>query len=127
MTTTYDLFAQAIAGRKQVSCTYDGHPRKLCVHILGHNKAGHEVALIFQFGGRSSQGLHPGGEWRCLHLSKVTAPELHDGPWRGGSSHRRPQACVDVVDLDVNPSSPYRPKRGQPLPPIVPISKRRRG
>jgi hypothetical protein len=44
-------------------------------------------------------------------LSEVTDAELSDGPWRTGTSHTQPQGCVEVVDLDVNPESPYRPKR----------------
>jgi hypothetical protein len=34
----YDLFAQAIAGRRQLVCVYDGSARELCPHILGHTK-----------------------------------------------------------------------------------------
>jgi hypothetical protein len=40
------------------------------------------------------------------HLSDII---LH-GPLRF-DSHNQPQGCVDVVDLDVNPASPYSPKR----------------
>jgi hypothetical protein len=106
----YDLFVQAIAERKQVFCTYDGYPRELCPHILGHTK-GQEVALTYQFGGQSKRGLRPGGEWRCLLLSKVRSARLVDGPWYAGSSHSQPQPCVEIVDIDVNPSSPYRRRR----------------
>ena len=106
----YDLFARAITGRMQVLCTYDGYRRELCPHILGHTR-GEEVALTYQFGGQSSKALPPGGQWRCLRLAKAVDVRLREGPWRGGSSHGRPQECVDIVDLDINPSSPYRPKR----------------
>jgi PIN domain nuclease of toxin-antitoxin system len=106
----YELFAQAVAERKQISCTYEGLPRELCPHILGHTK-GEEVALTYQFGGQSKSGLPPGGEWRCFSLSKVRHVRLRGGPWHAGSRHTRPQPCVEVVDLDVNPSSPYRPRR----------------
>lgn len=106
----YRLFAEAMTCRKQVVCTYDGHRRELCPVILGH-KDGQEKALTFQFGGHSSKSLPPGGEWRCLFLAKVNDVELRDGPWRTGESHKQPQGCVDVVDFDVNPRSPYSPKR----------------
>ena len=96
--------------RKQVLCVYGGHPRELCPIILGHSQ-GQEKGLTYQFGGESGSGLPRGGEWRCLWLSKVSDVELRDGPWIAGSSHTRPQGCVEDVDLDVNPSSPYRPKR----------------
>jgi hypothetical protein len=106
----YRLFAEAMADRKHVICVYDGHLRELCPIILGHSH-GQEKALTFQFAGGSSKGLPPGGEWRCLVLSKVCDIQLRDGPWHAGNSHTRPQGCVEVVDLDVNPQSPYSPKR----------------
>jgi PIN domain nuclease of toxin-antitoxin system len=107
---TYELFAQAIAEQKQIFCTYERLPRELCPHILGHTK-GEEVALTYQFGGQSKSGLPPKGEWRCLSLSKVQKVRLRGGPWHAGSRHTRPQPCVEIVDVDVNPSSPYRPRR----------------
>jgi PIN domain nuclease of toxin-antitoxin system len=106
----YELFAQAIAEQKQIFCTYERLPRELCPHILGHTK-GEEVALTFQFGGQSKSGLPTGGEWRCLSLSKVRNVRFREGPWHAGSRHTRPQPCVEIVDVDVNPSSPYRPRR----------------
>lgn len=110
---TYGLFAEAMAGRKQVLCTYDRYPRELCPIILGHSR-GEEVALTFQFGGGGSKGLPPGGAWKCLLLAKVRDVRLRDGPWRAGDSHRQRQRCVEVVDLDINPASPYRPERRLP-------------
>ena len=110
---TYDLFAQAISSRQQILCLYGGYGRQLCPVILGHSQ-GQEKALTFQFGGNSKSGLPPGGEWRCLWLSKVSDVQLRDGPWHAGTSHAQPQGCVDIVDLDVNPLSPYHPKRRQP-------------
>ena len=108
--STYTLFEQAMRGRKQIVCIYGGYPRELCPIILG-NSQGQEKALTYQFGGRSRSGLSKGGEWRCLFLAKVSDVELRDGPWFAGSSHDQPQGCVEIVDLDVNPSSPYGPKR----------------
>jgi hypothetical protein len=107
---TYKLFEQAMRDRRQVVCMYGGHRRELCPVILGHSQE-QEKALTFQFGGGSSSGLPRRGEWRCLWLAKVSDAELRDGPWFAGSSHSQPQGCVEVVDLDVNPASPYRPKR----------------
>jgi len=99
-----------MAERKQIVCVYDGCRRELCPIILGHSQS-EEKALTYQFGGRSRSGLPPGGEWRCLWLSRVSKVELCDGPWHSGSSHKEPQGCVEIVDLDVNPTSPYKPKR----------------
>ncbi len=108
---TYRLFEQAMRERKQIVCVYGGHRREICPVILGHKTSGEEVALTFQFAGESSSRLPRGGEWRCLLLSRASDVRLRDGPWRADSSHRQPQACVDIVDLDVNPSSPYEPRR----------------
>jgi hypothetical protein len=110
MSRTYDLFAEAIRTRRQILCTYDGHRRELCAHILGYTKD-QEATLAFQFGGSSKSGLPRGGEWRCLWLYKVSDVHLRDGPWHTGGLHGRPQFCVELVDLDVNPESPYAPRR----------------
>jgi hypothetical protein len=107
---TYQLFAEAMAERKQIVCVYDGKRRELCPVILGHSQ-GEEKALTFQFGGQSGKGLPPGGEWRCLFLAKVRDVRLRDGAWHAGDSHKAPQGCVEIVDFDVNPTSPYAPRR----------------
>ena len=108
--SAYKLVEEAMTTRKQILCTYNGRPRELCPVILGHSQ-GQEKALTYQFGGQSEKGLPPGGQWRCLFLSKVRNIRLRDGPWHAGDSHNQPQDCVEIVDLDVNPASPYNPKR----------------
>jgi hypothetical protein len=107
---TYELFATALIERKQIVCLYDGHRRELCPIILGHTK-GQEAALVYQFAGESRSGLPPGGQWKCLRLAKASEVRLREGPWFAGDSHQQAQSCVEDVDLDVNPSSPYRPRR----------------
>jgi hypothetical protein len=107
----FDLFAEAMRTGKQVLCTYNGYYRELCPIILGH-KRGEERALTYQFGGESEKGLPAGGQWRCLSLSRVRDVRLRGGPWYTGAGHNQPQGCVEIVDLDVNPASPYNPKRG---------------
>jgi predicted DNA binding CopG/RHH family protein len=106
----YRLFEQAIRERKQITCTYGGHFRELCPIVLGHTR-GRERALTYQFGGESSKRLPRGGEWRCLSLSEVMDVQLRDGPWFAGDTHSQPQGCVVDVELDVNPDSPYNPRR----------------
>lgn len=115
---TYRLFEQAMAERKQIVCTYDGYRRELCPVILGHSK-GEEKALTYQFDGESKSGLPPGGQWKCLWLSGVSDTELRGGPWHAGSGHSQKQTCVEIVDLDVNPDSPYNPKRQVPSAPTA--------
>lgn len=107
---TYNLFAKAIKTRKQIVCMYNGYRRELCPIILGYRQ-GEEKALTYQFGGESEKGLPPGGQWRCLFLSRVRDIQLRDGPWHSGGNHTQPQGCVEIVDLDVNPASPYKPIR----------------
>jgi hypothetical protein len=97
---TYRLFRAAILGEMQVTCMYQGF-RELCPTIIGHKK-GEEKVLAFQFGGASRSGLPPGGVWKCLKLSQVEDAEMREGSWHEGSQHRKPQTCVDDIDLDIN-------------------------
>jgi|SRR5215469_572541 len=108
--STYNLFAQAVTERKQILCTYGGYRRELCPIILGHSR-GEEKALTYQFAGESESRLPRGGRWKCLFLAKVSDVQLRDGPWLAGDSHTQRQRCVEDVDIDVNPASPYNPKR----------------
>lgn len=107
---TYKLLIEAMTARKQVICAYDGFARAFCPIILGHTR-GEEVALVFQFAGGSRSGLPPGGQWKCLRLAKMSEVQLRDGRWHAGPRHRQAQSCVEEVDIDVNPKSPYQPKR----------------
>lgn len=116
---TYRLFEQAMTERKQIICMYDGYRRELCPIILGHSQ-GEEKALTYQFGGESRSGLPSRGEWRCLFLSNVSEVQLRKGRWHTGDSHAQPSRCVEIVDLDVNPRSPYNPKRRLDGPPASP-------
>jgi hypothetical protein len=106
----YGLFAKALIERKQVICIYDGYRRELYPIILGHTK-GEEAALVYQFAGGGRSELPPDGQWKCLRLAKVSGVQLREGAWRDGASHHRAQVCVEVVDLDANPASPYNPRR----------------
>jgi len=108
---TYRLFEKAMVEEKQIVCMYAGERREVCPIILGHKK-GEERALTYQFAGAStSTPLPPDGAWRCLDLAKVSEVLLQAGSWLSGPSHKQPSHCLDDVDLDVNPQSPYSPKR----------------
>jgi hypothetical protein len=102
---TYRLFRQAILTRQQVICSYQGRYRELCPHVLGY-KNGEEKVLAFQFGGESNSTLPPRGEWRCLVLAHVREARRRDGRWYSGNRHTRSQACIDIVDVDVNVPPP---------------------
>jgi hypothetical protein len=112
---TYELFAEAMLALRPIECRYDDLPRTICPIILGHTN-GQEKALTYQTGGRSS-GSVP--DWKCLTLSKVRYAKIADGQWRTGERHSQAQSCVKDVDLDVNPDSPYNPKRRLPRPRLV--------
>lgn len=113
----YRVFYQAMAERKQVLCLYDGYRRELCPIVLGHTD-GEEKSLVYQFDGDSSRGKAAAKDWKCLTLSKVRDARLQGGPWHGGGGpHGTSQSCVKEVDVDVNPNSPYNPKRRLPSPP----------
>jgi hypothetical protein len=96
---TYTLFRNAILGKQQVTCVYDGRRRELCPHIIGTNKADEEVVLAWQFSGESSGPLP---QWRCLRLARIRHARARAGAWHEGSSHRTTQTCVSTVDLDIN-------------------------
>jgi hypothetical protein len=105
-----------MAARQPIACLYQGHPRAICPTVLGHSN-GAEMALVWQFAGSGSQGV-VSGQWKCLALAEVANAEMMEGPWRTGEQHRSAQTCVKNVDLDMNPDSPYAPKRK--LPPTRP-------
>jgi hypothetical protein len=106
---TYDLFLRAVRERKQVVCVYQGKPRILCPVILGHSK-GAEKVLAFQIGGAASKPLPLGGAWKCMRVAEARGATLQDGKWAEGIEHGTAQTCVETVDYDVNPASPYSPR-----------------
>ncbi len=107
--TTFVLFHQAILDRRPISCVYQGLPREICPHVLGH-KNGKEMALVYQFGGRSSRGPVM-GQWKCFNLAEVKDAKPRDGRWHTGEGHRTSQSCVDDVYVDVNTDVPDQPGR----------------
>ena len=107
---TYDLIVEAMRGRRQVVFTYKGLRREICPVVLGHT-GGDEQLLAYQFGGRSSRPMRgPETRWRCLKLSEVRDISLRHGEWHSGGGHSQAQSCVEIVDYDVNPESPFNPR-----------------
>ncbi len=95
-----DLLKLAITNKKQVTCYYDGLYREMCPHVIGWKGPAYHV-LSFQFGGQSSRGLPPGGEWKCMDVDGISQLALRDGPWYTGITHGKPQTCVDAIELEV--------------------------
>jgi hypothetical protein len=107
---TYDLFVESMVEERQVACAFKRRPRVLSIIILGHTDW-EERALTWQTGGESSKPLPPGGAWRAITLADVTDVHLLDSKLRRGTRKSGAQHWVADVDLDVNPDSPYRPRR----------------
>jgi hypothetical protein len=104
---SYELFAESMIEEKQIACVFGRRARVLSVIILGHTKE-EERALAWQTGGESSEPL-PG--WRSITLSKVMGARLLNSKLRLGTRKKGEQSWITDVDLDVNPESPYRPRR----------------
>jgi hypothetical protein len=100
MAGNYDLIRQAIIDLKQVVASYRGYLRELCPHTIG-TKNGRKQALFFQFGGESSSGLPPGGEWRCIPVDEMTDVLVRGGEWHTDGRHSQPQTCIDEIDVEV--------------------------
>lgn len=98
---TYNLVRQAIVNRQSVSAMFGDHQRDLTPHVIGLNKSGGEQALFFQFGGGSTSGLPPEGEWRCMPLDKLSNVRVRpDAGWHvGATDNTREQSCVVTVHL----------------------------
>jgi hypothetical protein len=104
MSPQYQIIRTAILKHQQLVVSYKGYLREVCPHVIGH-KNGREKVLTYQFGGGSSSGLPPAGEWRCMFIDEIAKVVAKDGQWHTGNSHTQPQTCVDYVDVDV--SKPY--------------------
>lgn len=100
-TTNYQLLLAAAKNREQIICDYNGYRREACPHVVGLGLRGEEIALVYQFGGSSSSGLPPQGEWRCLRLHDVTNLNVRSGQWYTGYNHSRPQTCVKQIEFEV--------------------------
>jgi hypothetical protein len=102
--TTYELLKQAILNKQQVVAMYKNHRRKMCPHTLG-TKNGVAHCLFYQFGGESSSAvIVPGSEknWRCIAVDGLTNVSVRDGDWYTAGNHRRPQSCIDTIDVEVS-------------------------
>lgn len=102
------LLLQAMREQRPVACTYQGHVREICPIMLGRTGL-EEKALVFQFGGATSEGPLTKPDWKCFSLGKITDARLIDGRWHSGSEHSQSQHCMKMVEYDVNPNSPYSP------------------
>jgi hypothetical protein len=98
---SYAMLRDAIVNKKQVTCTYKGHYREICPHVIGKGNDGAEMVLSFQFAGQSSTGLPPAGEWRCMRVDEMSHVTSRVGDWHTAPNHSRPQTCVKDIDVEV--------------------------
>jgi hypothetical protein len=104
------LVAWAIENRVRMRGVQNGYSRDFCPVILGRS-GGDAKVLVVQVGGGSSKGAVTEPAWRCFRLETVTDLTLIDGDWLTASRQHGTQSCVDEVDYDANPHSPYQPAR----------------
>src|SRR3954464_14811849 len=86
----YVIVRDAIRNEQQITCSYQGHPRELCPHIIGHTN-GEERLLAGQFGGGTSGNLPADGAWKCLNIAAMRDIKVRDGRWHTGLGHRTTQ------------------------------------
>lgn len=99
----YQAIRQSLVDRKPCYALYDGLPRYLCPHVIG-TKGFTEQVLCWQYAGETSGGLPPGGQWKCLTISKFADLRLIDEPWHPGEKGKTgiPTYCVGNVDLQID-------------------------
>ncbi|KNH33898.1 hypothetical protein NAS92_22590 [Pantoea brenneri] len=103
MSEKYQLIAQAIREKLQITAIYQGYYREMCPHALG-SKNGRHQALFYQFGGDSSKGpVTPGAKsnWRCIPVDGLTDIKLKQGEWHTAENHSQAQTCVDQIDIEI--------------------------
>jgi hypothetical protein len=99
--SVYFKVRDAILQNLQIVADYRGYRREFCPHAIG-TKRGKEHVLGYQFGGASSSGLPPGGEWRCFDVAGLSNVGTRNGVWYTGNGHTQPQTCVDQIDVEVD-------------------------
>lgn len=96
----FDLIEESMQIKAHIIFDYQGFERQVCAHTLGF-KSGERKFLGFQFGGGSSKGLNPDGEWRCFFIDQISHISIQPGIWHTSGPHSKPQTCVDDVRLEV--------------------------
>lgn len=123
----YRAVRNAIRRRKQITLTYGDKHRELIPAVLGYGSADREALFAYQTGGETSPG-NALPAWRCFYLGDASDLIVRDEDIPSGFegvSHKLPQSCVKLVDVDVNipetlvgdialpaSSSKLRPPRG---------------
>lgn len=99
-TAVFANILDAMHNKQQVTCVYQGLYREICPHTIGW-KDGQAKVWGFQFAGESSNGLSADGEWRCMFIAGMADVAIKDGAWHTRDDYRRPQSCIDNIELEV--------------------------
>ena len=98
------VIKQAIRAKQSIEAVYQGHPRVLSPHALGWK--GDEYHLIaYQTGGTSKSGpLVPGSDWnwRCMRVAELIGVRPSSDPFQSVSLHKKPNTCIDRIDVEVS-------------------------
>jgi hypothetical protein len=121
---TYQILWRAVRERRQATFVADKKSREAYPVILGYSAEGEEMLFCYQVGGHTSEGNTLPG-WRCFRVENIRDLTSHKEDWREGASHKRPQSCIQFVDVDANISSTLR--RPEPLRFGSPLLRQPRG
>ena len=97
---TYDFIRQAVIDRCSLTANYDGKTRSFSPHAIGRDNEGGVNVMTFQYGGYSSQGLPPGGDWRCFEVRRLQNVIRNSDQWHTSNDHSRRNTCVTKVDVE---------------------------
>jgi hypothetical protein len=109
----YKILWRAVRERRLATFVADKKYREAYPVILGYSAEGAETLFCYQVGGHTSSGGKLPG-WRCFRVENIRDLTCHKEDWLEGSSHKRPQTCIQFVDVDANISSTLN--RPEPLP-----------
>jgi hypothetical protein len=100
------LLRDAIRKKKCLTGVYEGAVRRFAPHALGATSDDSPGVFVFQYGGASSGGLPPGGDWRCFHVAALSHIVENEDRWRTRSNYSLSrQSCLARIDLAVATSS----------------------
>lgn len=97
----YNIIKQAILHKQSLTGTYQRRIRHFSPHAIGQSDDGQTNVMAFQYGGDSSKGLPPGGEWRCFEVEQLSGVSVNGDAWQTGNGFSSPNTCVTRIDVTV--------------------------
>ena len=97
-----DLLEQAIREKRCLTALHKGMWRRFAPHAEGFTSKNVPAAFVFQYGGETTSTLLFKGEWRCLHIEKLSHVAENGDRWRTQSNYcLRRQTCLEQIALVV--------------------------